>query len=316
MNKVLQTENCLRKAKLAWVGMIFLILLALPYSTVGELKLGATIRNHSLDGRLVQLSGGIGSDTGKFIGWWYEWGDGTTSSSWFSTYHRYESPGTYEILVKGYDDQRNAKTVSINHEVLPPPVTDVNDVHLSEYFVGFSGYNHTAHVEITARDASGETVPLSGHHVELYDPMYSEPTPAFTTHMERSSLTITRSRDFDGIGGIVSIGYVYVFVDGVEAEKPITVILNKNRATYGSLVGEYVVTYLPQTFFTMSEMPEQDYMKILDLGYQFGNWYVRDLLYEAGRMLFGVTYNPPTHGASGNPLRIGDSAMPRMVFHE
>jgi len=109
----------------------------------------------------------------------------------------------------------------------------------------------------------------------------------------------------------------------VEAEKPITVILNKNRATYGSLVGEYVVTYLPQTFFTMSEMPEQDYMKILDLGYQFGNWYVRDLLYEAGRMLFGVTYNPPTHGASGNPLRIGDSAVPKdgiprvgIILHE
>lgn len=41
MNKVLQMGNCLRKAKLAWAGMIFLILLALPYSAVGQLNLAA-----------------------------------------------------------------------------------------------------------------------------------------------------------------------------------------------------------------------------------------------------------------------------------
>jgi len=188
MKGVLKSDDCVKKTELRKPVIILLVLLVLPNCTLGNLNLNAHIRNQSLDGRLIQLNGAIGCETGTFIGWWYEWGDGTITSSYFPTYHRYESPGLYEILVKGYDDQGNSKTVSVKHEVFALPVTDVNEVHLSEYFVGLSDSDDIGYVEIIAKNASGETVPLSEHNVSLYDPMYSEVTPAFKNHLSGSNL--------------------------------------------------------------------------------------------------------------------------------
>ena len=305
MNKVRQMNKYFKEAR--WSYFIFMIIICIQSSVIGQLRLNAYVIDCSPYGRLIELGGAIACDTGNFIGWWYEWGDGTISSSAFATYHRYENPGTYEIIVKGYDDHGNSKTVSVTHEVLPTPITDVNDVYLSEYFIGFPGGEDTKLVEITAVDASGHIIPITERDVQFYVPTYNSVTSNINTQLNGSQLIISPSESFNKT---ICIGYVYVFVDGVEAKQPLTVIINSNEATYGSLVGEYAVTYLPQMFFDMSEMPEQDYVKILDLGYQMGNWSVRELLYEAGRMLYGITYDPPVNGVSGNPLRIGDSAVP------
>jgi len=249
------------------------------------------------------------------MGWWYDWGDGTISSSYFATYHRYESPGTYLIRVHGFDDQGNSKTVSLTHKVSAHPRTPLRRVHLSDYFVGM-GDDDTSRVTIFAEDTSGNAVSLGGHTTELYNPQPQRVT-AWT---EGAELVVSANETFEGDA---CIAYLYVYVDGLEVDRPLAVIINKHPGMYCSAVGQYTVTYLPCEFFDLSRMAEQDYTKLLDLGYLLENGSIRGLRWEPGRMLWGVTYCPSVHGASGNPLVMGDSAMPRngipqlgIVFHE
>lgn len=305
------------------VGPVLMGVLAstmfLPTSrtAVAQVFLGASIWDQSPDGKLVCVNGGIGCNgDARTMGWYYEWGDGVTTAGFFPAYHRYEGPGVYAIRVAGFDDQGNSKSVSFTHVVpAPPSGTAVQDVRLSGYFLGLRPGEPDG-VTIAAYDCDGRPLSLDAHRVQTFVCNGDSVSKA----IDGAELSVWAHPTNTSSHWM---SYVYVYVDGVEADKPLSVIVNATEADYLSISGSYAATYLPAHFFTARNLTRQDYARVIDWGFQLQNWTVRQLWEEPGRMLAGITYDPYVYGANCCPILLGDAAVlpegiPNLgvIFHE
>lgn len=279
------------------------------------ITLGAGVESQSPEGSLIKVNGVFIAHEGRGVGWYYDWGDGSESTGYFPTLHRYESPGAYEVTVTGFNDLGDSATTTFVHTVTEPETSEVASVELSDYSLGLHAGEARA-VTVTPYDASGNPLPLISRTVDVYS---IEPQSVAASYQD-GELTLTASV-FPNRDAWSST--VYVYVDGQESYRPIHVIANGNEGAFGLLDGVYTASYLPVEFFTSSDVSDEDYERILDLAFEMENESVSGGWVEEGKVLQGISYAPPVFGASGHPLLLGDAALPQdgapffdVIIHE
>jgi hypothetical protein len=106
---------------------------------------------------------------------------------------------------------------------------------------------------------------------------------------------------------------IRAYVDRVEVDRPLHVIANRNTGTFEEAWTDCTGMYLPAAFFTESTAPKADIAKVFQFAYEYGQWSVRGQGgYDATTpYLQGASYAPPLFGGSGNPLGLGDAALPQ-----
>lgn len=293
------------------------LLLALPAVCAGQIGLGGWVQSQSPDGRLIEVNGGIWSSTTNILGWIYDWGDGTQETGYFPLVHRYADPDVYTITLTGYDDAGNSESVGFPHEVPVPPPSETVRVVASEEFAGLKCGDSLV-VALTAYDAVGDTLDLAGRTIDFYSPR-----PDLVDVTVREDGIVIKALPLGGS----DFGWAWVtaYVEGVEADDPISVITNKNPGDFAEGMGDYIGVYLPEEFFTLADIGLPEFLNIVDLAFDIDLWAVEDRNPSQGdRPVFqGISYAPPLYGASGNPLGLGDYALPTngvprfaVVFHE
>jgi hypothetical protein len=296
---------------------VLALLISFPAACLGQIGIGGWVQNQSPDGRLVEVNGGIWSPTTHILGWVYDWGDGTRGTGYFPLVHRYAGPDVYTITLTGYDDAGDSESAYFQHEVPVPPPSETVRVVASTEFCGLKCGDSLV-VHLTAYDSMGDSLDLDGRPIEFFSP--------------RSDLVDVSVRE-DGIViralplGDADFGWAWVtaYVEGVEADDPVNIITNKNAGNFAEGAGEYVGVYLPEEFFTLSDIDLQEFIHIVDVAFGIDLWAVDGKNPSQGdRPLFqGISYAPPLYGGSGNPLGLGDYALPddgvprfAVVFHE
>jgi len=302
----------------AIVKIAFITLLLVTTSTaIAQVNIGAGVWSMSPDGRVVEVNGGISSTSGSVVGWIYDWGDGTKTTGYFPTVHRFPGPGTYSVTLTGYDDRGYVGTSGFDHIVPTFAGTPVRRVALSTYELGLKS-GEQATVQIAAYDEEGVPLPPSSLLIETHNLAPSCGGAA----VEGTSLVVTTAQLLDRDTCWLPL---LVYVDKVEAEAPLNVIVNGNSGSFHSAWGQHTGTYLPMGFFTASVLSDAEFSRILDLALEYDRWSVRDKGPDSGdRPVFqGVSYSPPAYGGSGNPLVIGDFTLPvggvpqfAVMFHE
>jgi hypothetical protein len=205
--------------------------------------------------------------------------------------------------VVAYDDMGNTAEVTFPHSVPDPLPTEVHDVVLARTFLGLQpGESRT--IMLSAYDAAGAPLSLDGRLVELYAPVPDVIQAAVLANgIEVTAVDLPYAE--------TAAAWVYAYVDGVECQRPVFVIVNENPADYTGVEGAHSGYYLPTWFFDTAYLSEADHATILDLAYEEFGWVVRcDLAVGGAPTVQGVSYIPAVHGANGNPLVIGDSAAP------
>jgi len=301
-----------------WLTILALaVLSAWSAPARAEIILGAGVQSYSPDGRRVEVNGVILPGDGATTSWWYyDWGDGTRNTGFFPMSHRYAVAGDYTIRVTGFNDRGEMAECSFVHSVPELPPTDVDRVILARTFLGMKE-GEVRTVMVSAYDAAGDWLPLEARAIEIYAPF----NEAMEVAVNVDSVEIT-ALDFGGWPA--RAGWVYVYVDGVECDQPLFVIVNEEAGDFTGVEGANSAFYLPTWFFEQSFVSEADQATVLDLAYQEFAWAIHnDNKIEGGAQIQGVSYIPAVHGVNGNPLSLGDSAgpvngVPRfdILFHE
>jgi hypothetical protein len=290
----------------------------LPGVCGATVDLGIFLQSQSPDGRTVEINGGIWSEDANILGWVYEWGDGSASTGWFPMMHRYGWPGDFTVTVTGYDDTGDTAVVELPVSVPEPNPADVVFV-LAE--PGCWSIKDTDSLELLlhAFDADWEPLPMSGRTIQVYYPGAAD---FVDVSVRDSTLMLTAkslgARDY-------AWSSIYAYVDGAPLVEPMNLMTNKNPGDFTHRHIWYVASYLPDTFFVACDLDIDEYTHINDLAFD------ADLVSTYGknpnqgdRALFqGISYAPPLYGASGNPLGLGDYAIPQggrpffdVIFHE
>ncbi len=282
-----------------------------------QITLAGGVSSESPDGRRIGVNGVFIPDAGATVGWWYyDWGDGTRNTGFFPMYHRYATPGNYTIRLVGYDDLGNTAEATAPHSVPDLPPTDVSYVVLARTFLGLQPADSRT-VMLSAYDDAGTPLSLDGRLVELYAPA----PDVIQASIAPDGIEITA---VDSPNSETASAWVYAYVDGVECQRPLFVIVNENPADYSSVEGVHSAFYLPTWFFDTAYLSEADHATIVDLVYdEFSLLMGCDPAIAGAPAMQGVSYIPAVHGANGNPLVIGDSAAPvngwpqlGIFFHE
>ncbi len=265
-----------------------------------SLGLGAGITRVCPDGSIIEVNGVILSDTGNVVGWIYDWGDGSQTTGYFSTFHKYSEPGIYNVTITGYEDTGNVKKVFFIHEYSEIEKTDVSRVELSNYSLGIKSGENVC-VDILAYNNQGNMISLMDRNIEVFNPVEY----LLDVELNGSSLII-KAKELDDRD--YGYAFLYVYVDKQEAIKPLNIIINWNKGDFTYVYGDHNGLFLPDDFFKLSISPDE-LVGIIDRGYQLGQRVVGNS--SDGRPLFqGVSYAPPVYGVNGNPLGLGDYALP------
>jgi len=281
---------------------------------VDTLTLGAGVHRTSPDGSRIEINGVIISHEGTVVGWFYDWGDGTRTTGYFSNFHKYQNPGTYTVTVTGYNDHGAQKEVTFKHNFPPKDTTKINRVELSNYSLGMK-CGETTQIQVNAYDAQGEQIVLDETAIDVFNPM----PQIVSTEVIGTSIQVS-AKTFPDNG--YRWAFIYVYVDNIEASKPLNIIINNNPGVFRALWGNYTGAYLPIAFFDTSNIPPEDFSNIIDMGFALDLWSMRGK-WDRPPLFQGISYCPPIYGVSGNPLGLGDHALPKngippigVIFHE
>jgi hypothetical protein len=291
-----------------------------PLQANGQLGIGGFVSAQSPDGRLVEINGGVGCTGCYTLAWTYDWGDGTVSTGYFPSLHRYTSPGPFMVWLIAYDDLGNAASSFVNVNVPEPLETDVARVELTTYCQAMKAGDVDS-IFITAYDAADQYLSLAGRLVDVFVP--SSIAALVSVQIEDSVLIITPDAGYFSAADF-GWAFIYVYVDQVEAVQSLNVLINSNPGDFHDLWGEYIGLYLPVEFYDLT-IAEDQYRLIFDRAVELGLWSTGGInINQDDRPVFqGISYAPPLYGGSGNPLGIGDFTLPvagvpniAVPFHE
>lgn len=286
-------------------------------TATAEFVFAVWLQNQSPDGRLVELNGVCIPAPGATTAWWYlDWDDGTYSSAFFPATHRYAQPGQYTITGVAYDDLGHVLTATSTCNVPEPPQSEIATVVLAQTALGLRP-GQVRSVQFSAYDAQGTQVPLTGHDVQLYAP---QPNVIDIT-VETAALTVTA---LDLSGGDAGIAWVYIYVDQIECAQPLVIVVNSHPGDFATAAGAHSLFYLPQAFFDQAYVSPADHALVMDLAYDAFAVATHFSTAELGAPpVQGISYSPPVYGSNGNPLLLGDYALPAqgcphfgVLFHE
>jgi hypothetical protein len=288
-----------------------------PAVCLGGMNLNAWVESQAPNGRLVVVNGAITSDSSTILNWVYDWGNGTTTG-YFPLAHRYPGPGSYEITVTGYDDAGNVQQVSFPHEVPELAPSDITLILATPRDFAGLRCGDSLIVGFDAYDSLGVRLPLAGRTLEYYclTPDYLD------VRVEDTTLVLT-AKDLGGQD--YAWGLAHAYIDGIECDSPLNIIIDKNPGSFVDGKRAYVGFYLPDTFFTASDLSSGEFLYIGDLAYGADLWTTRDKNPTQGDLPFfqAIAYAPPAYTWGGNPIGLGDSAIPTngvpkldAIFHE
>lgn len=282
-----------------------------------EFVFAASLQSQSPAGDRVEVNGVCIPSEGATASWWYyDWGDGSVTTGFFPATHRYREPGEYSIHLRAFDDLGQSADWWLPCFIPLPPESFVREVTLARTLLGLK-VDQARVVRFGAYDEDGLLVSLEGLAVETYVPIPG----VIDVAVVDNSLQITA---LDPGSWDTSRAYVYLYVDGVECDQPLVVIVNRNAGDFATVAGEHSAFYLPVAFFDEALMSEADHAQVLDLAYSEFDWAVaHDDAWKAGPLVQSVSYVPPVCGVNGDPLSLGDAALPYegvphldVVFHE
>ena len=280
-----------------------------------SLDLGVWIESQSPDGSIIKVNGVIVSISGNVVGWSYNWGDGTTTTHFFPTIHRYNSPGSYTITVSGFDDQGHVSIVSLQHIVHPRQDSEVARVELSEYSIGLSS-GEEARIGVYAYDSQGHALFLENRAIDVFNPEPEALSVEFKDSVLVVKADLSLEREY-------ARGFLYIWVDGTEAEKPINAIVNNNLGEFRYHGAVHTGTYLPVEFFSTSVVTGEEWARIIERTFLSDLWSTRGRFEDDTPDFHGISYAPEVYGVNGNPIGLGDYALPKngippfgVSFHE
>ncbi|HVP57668.1 MAG TPA: T9SS type A sorting domain-containing protein [bacterium] len=306
---------------LRWGALVLALALAvavvLPATCFGTMSLYAWVQSQSPNGRLVQVNGAIWSDSTNVLNWVYDWGDGA-ATGYFPIVHRYFQPGIYQITVTGYDDAGHIEQTSFPYEVPELAPSDISLVLATP--LDFAGLKcgDSVVVGFNAYDSDGVRLPLDGRTFDYYCV-----TPDYLDIRTQDSTLVIKAKDLGGAD--YAWGLAYAYIDGVECDEPLNFIIDKYPGDFTAGKRAYMGFYLPDTFFTASDLSTAEFLYIGDLAYGANLWTTRDKNPNQGNVPFfqALAYAPPAYTWGGNPIGMGDTAIPAngvpkidQIFHE
>ena len=249
----------------------------------------------------VTINGGVSGTLGPPF---WDWGDGTTTTSYFAAYHRYLSNGTYTVLVTAEfcSSASASKIVNITNAEDPgcPSESDSSCRYLFPYNLHLVAGQTTA-TPLQFRDQSGNLV--TG--VTAFDPGDA----TLVSISEDGYVTALRTETSTEIGA-----WMHAKLDGKWAANScvVRVLPTDYALAFSEIVGEHTVLYYP------SSIEGEDLDALVDL-YQMPT--VNDYAYEIQSDLMGVQPSGGCRqiievdlgvsetnrvcGMAGNPIRIG-----------
>ena len=161
------------------------------------------------------MNGFFGTRSGDGLGWVYDWGDGTRTTGYFPTLHRYARPGTYQVTLTGYSDRNQVGQARFTVFVPARQFAPVARVELSSTLVGLK-QGESASIQIRAFDANQTFLSLAGRRVQFFNLEPAQLQVQLESGGTGLRLTAPRQPDRDARRSTV-----YVYVDGTEAVQPI-----------------------------------------------------------------------------------------------